>query len=150
MIITPYEVATRFIGIKEMQGHAANPHILAMLQLENPFIVDDEIPWCSAFVNYIVWLMGISRSKSLAARSWLKVGTQIAINDARADADIVVLSRGVGTQPGPDVIAAPGHVGFYSGNDGMGTVLILGGNQGDSVSIKPFPVGHILGIRRLI
>jgi uncharacterized protein (TIGR02594 family) len=147
--ITPYEVATRFLGIKEVQGIAANPMILAMLKLDNPFVQGDEVPWCSAFVNYVAWLMGLCRSKSLAARSWLQVGQQIDIDTARSDSDIVILQRGTGEQPGPEVIHAPGHVGFFSGKDNKGSVFILGGNQGDEVSIKPFPVAHILGIRRL-
>jgi len=41
-----------------------------------------------------------------------------------------------------------GHVGFYGGLMGS-QVLTLGGNQGDTVSIAPFPKSTLLGVRRL-
>ena len=59
-----------------------------------------------------------------------------------------MLSRGVGAQPGPDVIAAPGHVGFFAGLDGA-HVLLLAGNQGDAVTVAPFDRTRVLGVRRL-
>jgi len=44
--VTPYELATRFIGLKEYPGAVANPQILAMLNLEGSLAVDDSTPWC--------------------------------------------------------------------------------------------------------
>jgi len=61
----------------------------------------------------------------------------------------VILRRGQGEQPGPDVIDAPGHVGFFAGVSG-GSILVLGGNQSDAVNVKAFPADSVLGIRRLI
>jgi len=58
------------------------------------------------------------------------------------------LQRGTGKQPGPEVLDAPGHVGFYAGVEGS-KVMLLGGNQGDSVSVSRYPKTQILGIRRL-
>lgn len=141
-------IAQRFIGIKEVSGTTANPQIVAMLRLDNASIIQDEVPWCSAFANYIAWLLRLPRSKSLAARSWLQIGTPITLAEARAENDIVILKRGVGTQPGPEVLQAPGHVGFYAGYE-AGKVLLLAGNQGDAVNISAFPQTNILGIRRL-
>jgi hypothetical protein len=42
----------------------------------------------------------------------------------------------------------PGHVGFYAGIE-ANDVLVLGGNQGDSVSIAPYLKSRLLGVRRL-
>ena len=53
--ITAYKLAERFIGMKEVAGAVHNPQILAMLKLDNAWPVSDEVPWCSAFVNYIAW-----------------------------------------------------------------------------------------------
>ncbi len=145
-----FQLAQRFVGVREAPGAASNPQVLAMLRLDEPWPGGDDVAWCSAFVNYICWLLRLPRSKSLAARSWLRVGAAVQdSSQAAADCDVVVLARGDGPQPGPEVVDAPGHVGFFAGLEG-GSVLVLGGNQGDSVSVAPFPVTRILGIRRLL
>jgi uncharacterized protein (TIGR02594 family) len=163
--ITPYKLAERFVGIRELAGAAANHPLiqwwlsLCGLPLEEP----DETPWCSAFVNGIAWELRLPRSKSAAARSWLTVGTPVALEDARPGFDIVVFTR-TGNAPGPEVLNAPGHVAFFAGLELLGTpsseqrgsiVLALGGNQSDGVSIARFPVlpvhngRRVLGVRRL-
>jgi len=147
MEITPYQIASRFVGIKEVSGQIANPQILAMLQLDNNWPDDDSVPWCSAFVGYIAFLLGLNRTRSLRARSWLNEKI-IARRDAKIGFDLVVLKRGPGIQPGPDIINAPGHVGFFAGFQEH-WVGLLGGNQKDSVTISRYKQSSILGIRRL-
>ena len=142
------KIAHRFLGIKEVAGATHNPHVLAMLRLDTSWVQNDETAWCSAFTNYVCWLLELPRSKSLAARSWLLVGQSIPLSDARPGMDVVVLKRGTGKQPDASVISAPGHVGFYVGQ-GEKDVQLLGGNQGDAVTIASFPKDRILGIRRL-
>ncbi len=144
-----YEIAQVFIGMDEVSGKAANPQILAMLQLDDAWPSGDEVPWCSAFVNYIAFLLKLSRSKSLRARSWLEVGAGVMLERALVGFDVVILKRGHGNQPGPEVINAPGHVGFFSGYD-EDQVFLLGGNQGDSVTVVGYPRSRLLGVRRLI
>jgi len=145
-----FSIAQRFIGFKEAAGAASNPQILAMLRLDESWPAADETAWCSAFVNYVAWLLRLPRSKSLAARSWLQVGIPIQLGQAAADNDVVVIRRGDGRQPGPEVVNAPGHVGFFAGYDAeRNLVQLLGGNQGNAVSIASFPAERILGIRRL-
>lgn len=148
MTTTLFEVAQRFVGIKETAGATSTPLVLAMLRLDASWVEDDQTAWCSAFVNFICFVLGAARSRSLAARSWLLVGTSIPLTDAKVGNDVVVLMRGTGKQPGADVIAAPGHVGFYAGQDAA-NVYLLAGNQGDSVNIAGFPKARILGIRRI-
>ena len=147
MNVTAYDLAQRFVGIKEVAGVASNLQILAMLRLDGDWPANDEVPWCSAFVNYVAWLLRLPRSKSLTARSWLAVGVPVPMNDAEPGFDVVVMSRGTG-QPGATNLDAPGHVGFFAGYDGN-YVVVLGGNQGDSVSVALFAQSRILGIRRL-
>ncbi len=148
MDVSAFEIAQRFVGIKEVPGSVSNPHILAMLRLDDQWPADDSVPWCSAFTNYIAWLLRLPRSKSLRARSWLEVGEVMPLDHAEPGFDVVILKRGKGSQPGADVINAPGHVGFFAGIEGH-KVLVLGGNQANSVSIAPFPGSQILGVRRL-
>jgi len=147
--ISAYDLAQRFTGIKEVDGTTSNPQILAMLRLDDTWPEDDSVPWCSAFTNYIAWLLRLPRSKSLRARSWLLVGEVIDLDYAEPGFDVVIFKRGSGSQPGPDVIKAPGHVGFYAGVEGS-KILVLGGNQGNSVSISRYSKSSLLGVRRLV
>src|SRR5688572_28367883 len=108
--ITAYALAERFVNLREAAGAASNAQILAMLRLDVATVAGDDVPWCSAFVNSIAWLLALPRSKSLAARSWLRVGTPIELGDAVRGFDVVILKRGLGPQPGPEITSgAPGH-----------------------------------------
>jgi uncharacterized protein (TIGR02594 family) len=146
--ITALQLAERFIGFKEVPGSVHNPAIMAMLQLDQSWPAGDEVPWCSAFANYIAWLLNLPRSRSLRARSWMSVGAPIGLTEARPGFDIVVFSRGTGLQPGPEVQDAPGHVAFYSDRS-PGRVRVVGGNQDDAVTQADYSPGKVLGVRRL-
>jgi len=148
MNITLYQMATRFAGMKEVPGKQHNPLILSMLKLDMAWPEGDEVAWCSAFLNFVCWLLRLPRSKSLRARSWLTVGRPIMLEDAKVGWDVVVLSRGVGEQPGPEVIDAPGHVGLYAGHYAT-RILLLGGNQSDTVQVSEYARDRVLGVRRL-
>lgn len=144
-----YQVASRLIGVpKELAGVDHNdPFIVWALSLCGLTNSTDEVPWCSAFVNTIAFLCGLERSHSAAARSWLMKGAEVEPALAM-QGDVVILSRGTGPQPGPTIISAPGHVGFFASYFLEG-VQVLGGNQGNSVSVATFPRDHVLGVRRL-
>jgi len=135
-----YILAERFTGIKEIPGSLDNPQIMAMLKLDNEWPTGDEVPWCSAFTNYVCWLLRLPRSKSLMARSWLEVGRPVLLTEAKAGYDVVILSRGESP--------TAGHVGFYANHD-KDSVFLLGGNQGDTVGVSKYTTSRILGVRRL-
>lgn len=140
--MTPFDLAQRFVGeVRELTGGEQHPfiqwcHLLCGLGSDQP----DETPWCSSFVNAIAWQLRLPRSKSAAARSWLDIGEVIGPAFASVGYDVVILKRG--TQ------SWQGHVGFYAGATST-HVSVLGGNQGNTVSIAPFPLADVLGIRRL-
>jgi uncharacterized protein (TIGR02594 family) len=136
--MTAFDLAQRFVGVKEVAGTASNPLVLAMLRLDDEWPQDDAVPWCSAFVNYVAWLLRLPRSKSLAARSWLDIGRVVALDEARVGFDVVILSREGG-----------GHVGWFAGLPTPTTVALLGGNQGDAVTVASFTRTRVLGVRRL-
>jgi len=142
-----FDLAQRFTGIEEVGGKVDNPQIMAMLTLDARWPSNDEVPWCSGFVNYVCWLCRHPRSKDLRARSWLTIGRGIQLDEAEAG-DIIVLQRGKGEQPGPEVIDAPGHVGFYAGRFGE-FIEVLGGNQSDTVKVSRYAAKRLLGVRRL-
>jgi uncharacterized protein (TIGR02594 family) len=146
---TCYDVAQR-LKVDEVEGASHNPLIQYGFSLCAGYDLDtpDEVPWCSAWLQVPSAVLGLPRSASAAARSWLKVGRPVSIAEAEMGNDVVVLRRGPAPQPGPQVLAAPGHVGLFAGRSG-GRVLVLGGNQSDSVNVRPFDVGEVLGVRRL-
>lgn len=147
--MTAFSMAERFVGVEEVSGSASSPQVLAMLRLDAEWPEGDDVPWCSRFMNYVAWLLRLPRSKSLLARSWLGVGSSVPLDEAEPGFDVVILQRGDGDQPGPEVLDAPGHVGLFAGKDGE-SILILGGNQSDSVNVQSYPASRLLGIRRLV
>lgn len=140
-----FDLAERFVGMKELAGDEDNPQILAFLKLDADWPDRDEVPWCSGFVNYIAWLCRAPRSKSLRARSWLEVGQRIELEDAYPG-DIVIFNRG--GPPDPTIIKAKGHVGFYAGHDDD-LVEVLGGNQSNTVKVSRYKRDELLGVRRI-
>lgn len=148
---SPYKTANQFVGfVKEIPGTKHDPFIQWCFTTVDGYDGEtpDEVAWCSVFVNAIAWIHRLDRSRSAAARSWLKLPHAIELAAAAPGFDVVILKRGAGAQPGPDVLKAPGHVGFFAGLVN-GRVLVLGGNQSNGVTIAPFDASLVLGIRRL-
>ena len=135
------DAAWKELGQHEVSGSAANPEILGFFKAAGrPDVHSDEVAWCAAFACACLTLGGIDISaipppERLLANSLLKIGTPI--DDPRVGA-ICVLSRG--SDP------SQGHVGFVVGSTDTDVVL-LGGNQADSVSTAHFPRSRIRGLR---
>lgn len=146
-----YDVGKRFLGMREIPGKEHHPFILWCFSLTGyPQPYSDEDSWCSAWLNGLCYVLGLQRSGSAAARSWLRVGSPVEYDQALVGMDIVVLQRGAPPQPGPEIINAPGHVTIFAGFDGDKHFKGLGGNQDDCVSVQVFPASQVLGVRRLI
>ncbi len=147
--MTPFELMQRHVGIKEISERGKDhPFIQWCFECVGMGLeTADETPWCSAVLNRICWMLRLPRSKSASARSWLMVGQHIELDEAQVGYDVVILKRGTGDQPGPEVIAAPGHVGLFAGLQGS-RVYLLGGNQPD-ICVAPFDSNRVLGVRRL-
>lgn len=148
MNVTAYDIAQRFIGTKEVAGIKDNPLIVAMLRLDESWPGGDAVPWCSAFANFVAWLLRLPRSKNLMARSWLGVGLPVSLHDAKPGFDVVILRQ---TLQDPDASKQDfrGHVGFFAGLS-ADKVLVLGGNQHDAVNVAQFDANLVLGVRRLL
>lgn len=124
------------IGTHEIAGKRHNPKVVAYFRDAGfPSIKDDETAWCAAAVNAHLERSGHAGSKSLAARSFEKWGKEVP---PRVGC-IVPLWRG-------DPKGWQGHVGLYVGETKQ-HVLLLGGNQGDAVSIAKYPKSRVLGYR---
>lgn len=141
------KTAEKFLGIREIPGKVANPRILEMLQLDNSWPTDDAVPWCSAFVNFVAWLLDLPRSKDLRARSWLTVGKAVPDLSKATLGDVLVFKRrATDSDTG---INGQGHVGFLYGLNDQRGIRVLGGNQSDSVKVATYPKNLLIGIRRL-
>jgi uncharacterized protein (TIGR02594 family) len=143
---TALDCARQYLGMREVPGHQSNPAILAMLKMNADWCDDDATPWCSAFANFVAHSMGLQRTKSLRARSWLFTGKPVEADKVNGNC-VVILSRGRWA-PGPEVLKAPGHVGFVADISPQ-KVLVLGGNQSDRVSERWYPLHRVLGFRKL-
>jgi uncharacterized protein (TIGR02594 family) len=128
--------AWREFGQAERAGSSDNPRILALFRdAGHADIAHDETAWCAAFCGACLERAGIASTRSLMARSYLKWGDKISAPRAGA---IAVFSRGANS--------AEGHVGFWLGET-EDAVVVLGGNQGDSVSVARYAKSRLLGLR---
>lgn len=94
--------------------------------------------WCAAFVNSALGAAGIQGTGKLNARSFLDWGEPV---DTPQRGDIAVFTRG-----GKN--SWKGHVAFFDSVNPDGTINVLGGNQGDQVSLKAYSADRLLGYRR--
>lgn len=137
--MTPFDIARSYLGETEGPGSKNNPKIIEMYaSVGHEHIAHDDVAWCAAFVGHCLERAGIRSTRALTARSYLQWGIAVAREDAQ-QGDIGVLPRGTSSWQG--------HVFFIDRIQG-GWVWGLGGNQGDAVSIKRYPVSKLLGIRR--
>lgn len=130
-------VASSYLGLREIRGPKHNSKILEWWKAIRSHFTDDETPWCAAFVGGVLEECGIISSRSAAARSFLNWGVEI---DGPCVGCVVVFWRG-----SPN--GWSGHVGFVVGRDSSGNLMVLGGNQGNEVNIKPFSQNRVLGYR---
>lgn len=128
--------ARSYIGVREISGHVHNPVIVGFWKAARlAGIKNDEVPWCAGFVGAALESSGIRSARSDSSRAYLNWGEQIAAPEYGC---VVVFSR-----------AGGGHVGFCVGVDEQGRLMILGGNQGNAVSIAPFGRRRVVGYRRV-
>lgn len=128
--------ARSHIGLTEIPGPKHHPLILQWWKAIRAPFTDDETPWCAGFVGGMLEAQGIASSRSASARSYLQWGQPLALPAAGA---IAVFSR----PPNPWT----GHVGFVEGVTPEGHLVVLGGNQRNSVRVDPFPRDRLLGLR---
>lgn len=135
------EVARGELGQKEIAGAKDNPRIVEYQQATTLKATDDETPWCASFVCWVLEQAGIESTRSARARSFESWGQNMPL-ELLAPGAIVVFWRG------RSKAAGKGHVGFYVGGDpASGRIAVLGGNQGDSVSISTYKTDKVLSYR---
>jgi uncharacterized protein (TIGR02594 family) len=126
--------ARKFLDLREIPGSQHNPVILDWLMKLRAWWRDDETPWCGVYVAHCMATFGIPLPQYwMRARDWLNWGTKLEFPTIGC---VVVFSRDKG-----------GHVGFVVGRSIDGHLMVLGGNQGNRVSIAPIDNSRVLGYR---
>jgi uncharacterized protein (TIGR02594 family) len=130
-------------GVVEVIGRGSNRTIIGWRDELNQAgakisgFSDDDIPWCGLFAAIVAFRRMKNANEvvkdPLWARNWSKYGRK---SPEAALGDILVFSRGNG-----------GHVGFYVGEDAS-CFHVLGGNQGNRVSIARIAKNRLLAARR--
>lgn len=122
----------------EIPGKSSNQEILSWGKELDIRYSNDDIPWCGLFVAHCINTALPYEpliDNVLGARNWIKFGVPTT---AQVGA-MAVFWRGSKT-------SGKGHVGFYVGEDEQ-AVHVLGGNQGNKVSIKRVHKTRLLGYR---
>ena len=127
-------VARKELGQSEIVGERDNPRILEYHTATTLRATDDETPWCASFVNWVLAQSGCQGTNKANARSFLEWGDTLSSPQPGC---VVVLKRGAPPQ---------GHVGFLTDHEPE-YVWVLGGNQGNQVSVARFSKRDVLGYR---
>jgi len=129
------EAARHEIGIREFPGPDQNPRIVEYHRATTLRATEDEVPWCSSFVNWCMQQGGEPGTNSARARSWLDWGNRI---EEPRKGCVVIFSRG--QDP------TTGHVAFFLRDRGA-MLEVLGGNQSNQVKVSSYPHANLLGFR---
>lgn len=131
-------VARQDLGLREVAGPASNPEIMrywASCDYDPPD--GDETAWCSAAANHWLQKAGVPGTRLPNARSWERWGAELKKPKLGC---VVVFWRGSPT-------AWTGHVALYIGPGKPGYIKVLGGNQGNSVSVAEYPEAQVVAYR---
>lgn len=134
MIDAPWLLlARKDIGNAETLGPNDSPWLRKMWAgLSGSWLLGQ--PWCGGAVAHWMRGAGVAYPKAYyRAKAWLDWGIPLS---APAVGCVVVFDREGG-----------GHVGLVVGRSTGGNLLVLGGNQGNAVTVKPFALSRVLGYR---
>lgn len=131
------QVAMAEMNVKEVKGKNHNPRILQYHKATTLKASADEVPWCSAFANWVVKKTGLQGTDSALARSWEKWGEKL---EKPVPGCLTIFSRGSNPMYG--------HVAFYL-YETADNIYVLGGNQSDGVTIAPYAKSRLVGYRTI-
>ena len=131
----PFQLAAEQLGMNERDQNAALQEYLT----NGGVNLDPAVTaWCAAYMNATLAQSGMKGTGSNMARSFLDWGQEV---EKPQRGDVAVFWR-------EDPNGEKGHVGFFDGYNEDGTIRVLGGNQGDSVSYSNYSADQLLGFRR--
>lgn len=129
--------ALKYLGTIETPGPGNTPLIMRMARetgCDRQGFYGDVVPWCGLFMAFVAKEAGKQPPKwPLGALNWGGFGEEA---HQPCLGDVLVFTRKGG-----------GHVGLYVGED-KSHFHVLGGNQGDSVSIRRIEKARLYRVRR--
>lgn len=129
-----FDLAARQLGMNEADQRVALQEFMA----NGGINLDPAVTaWCAAYVNASLEQAGLEGTGSNMARSFLDWGQETTTPQR---GDLAIFTRG-------DPNGPYGHVGFFDSYNPDGTIRVLGGNQGDSVSYANYSPDALLGFR---
>lgn len=129
------ETAKGYVGLKEIPGARHNGVIQSWLAKLGAWWRDDETPWCGVFVAHCLREAGLPLPENwMRARAWADYGSNLRSTHVAPGAILVFARQG------------GGHVGFYAGEDKT-YFFVLGGNQGNAVTISKIAKARCIAIR---
>lgn len=130
-------IAEREIGVAELSGASRNnPVILDYFRATTLRADVDEVPWCAAFVGWVLQRSGFTGTRSARARSYESYGRPCGPEVGA----IVVMRRGGNP--------LQGHVGFLVRHAQNRPIIeVLGGNQGDAVKVSRYDANAVIAYR---
>lgn len=134
------KAALSFIGTKELAGTKDNNPVILGWGKElgvDKVYSNDEVPWCGLFMGKVAKDAGKPYPKNFIwAKSWANFG--VKVKQAMLG-DVITFNR-----PG-----GGGHVALYVGEDAS-AYHVLGGNQGNAVTISRVSKNRVYSITRPI
>lgn len=131
------DAARAKIGVREVAGSGNSSIIMGWAKRVGGAVLGmaygaDSIPWCGLFVAECMVEAGLKPpSIAVRAKAWATWGDECDLQKGA----VLVFQRDGG-----------GHVGFYAGETAT-TFLVLGGNQGDAVSLAHIAKNRCVAIR---
>ncbi len=129
-------LARKEIGTKEIPGPESSERVLEYHRHTYLMASDDDIAWCSSFVNFCFVKAGYIGTDKPNARSWMNWGSELPGPKVGC---VVVLWRGSSN-------SWKGHVGLYLRQDEK-NIYVLGGNQSNMVRVSKYKKSRVLGYR---
>lgn len=125
------------LGVREAPGKANSPIIMGWAKQLGAKVLGivygaDEVPWCGLFVAKVIAEAGLSPPRiAVRAKAWADWGEPCK----PCEGAVLVFARDGG-----------GHVGFYAGET-QRAFLVLGGNQGDAVTLALIEKSRLVASR---
>jgi uncharacterized protein (TIGR02594 family) len=130
--------AEKDLGQAEIKGSRHNQRILMFFRIVgHGWVKNDETPYCAAGVGAWLEETGITSTKKLNARSYLKWGQEIKYPRLGS---IVIFWRDSPNSPN-------GHIGLVAGKTAAGDLVVFGANQKDKVCYAAFSESRVLSYR---
>jgi uncharacterized protein (TIGR02594 family) len=103
----------------------------------------DQTAWCAVFVSAMLKRSGNNYIQTASSQAYREYGTEVQLADVQ-QGDIVIFYR-------DGINSGKGHVGFATGRKTSTTIEVLGGNQGDTLSVRTFQLkkGSSWGLRTI-